>query len=158
MIKTLPELQEVILFLDGDEAGRAATEQLAEKLRTLRRELRISAVVTPQGEDVNSLLTGHEPSIFNHLIQERVMLTNADSPTNPTDDSPPVSTHEGPAPNAPVAPTSQRSATRLDSSNPEKLLYQSDSLQFTVWGGVDLAHLHRLKVNLHVQLVENRSS
>ena len=67
-IENLKDLEEIILFFDGDEAGRKAAEKYQE---TLKNICKISNVETPEREDVNGLLQGHEPSILNHLIEER---------------------------------------------------------------------------------------
>ena len=50
-VKTLAQLEEVILFFDGDEAGQAATEKYAGQIAELRPGVKISRVATPQGED-----------------------------------------------------------------------------------------------------------
>ena len=70
-IKELPQLEEVVFFLDGDTAGREATTKLTEKLLKLRPRLTVTTTETPEGEDANSLLQGHEPEILHHLIKER---------------------------------------------------------------------------------------
>ena len=54
-VKELPELQEVVLALDGDEAGRRATVDVAAKLRALRPGLIVTTLEVPEGEDINGL-------------------------------------------------------------------------------------------------------
>jgi DNA primase len=74
-IKALAELEEIIFFLDGDEAGRKSIEKNAATLKALllprqssgQAPIKISSVNTPEGEDINSLLESHEPAIFTHL-------------------------------------------------------------------------------------------
>ena len=74
-IEKLKELQEIIIFFDGDEAGKKGALRLgsvlAEKLvNQLQKEhLTIKIVKTPENEDINGLLEGHEPEIFNHLLE-----------------------------------------------------------------------------------------
>jgi DNA primase len=71
-IQQLQHLRELILMLNADDAGRAATEKHAATLHQLLPELKISVVHLPDGEDVNSVLQGHEdPAILHHLITER---------------------------------------------------------------------------------------
>ncbi|WP_224994973.1 CHC2 zinc finger domain-containing protein [Cesiribacter sp. SM1] len=70
-IKSLEQLQEVILFLDGDGAGRAAAEKHEQTLQQLFSSLRISQVETPEGEDINSLLEAHAPEVLQHLLESR---------------------------------------------------------------------------------------
>jgi DNA primase len=73
-IKALQHLEEVILFFDGDEAGREGARKLAAKLHELRSDITISQVNTPEGEDVNSLGQSHEKEIFAHLLGSRIVL------------------------------------------------------------------------------------
>src|SRR5690606_24218602 len=70
----LPDLTEIIFFFDGDEAGKAGVEKLAEKLKTETRAI-ISYINTPEGEDINSLLQSHEPAIDAHLLEQRKPLS-----------------------------------------------------------------------------------
>jgi DNA primase len=79
-IKALVELEEIIFFLDGDEAGRKSTQKHAATLKALllprqssgQAPIKISSVNTPEGEDINSLLESHEPAILTHLLNERL--------------------------------------------------------------------------------------
>ena len=74
--KELAELEEIIFFLDGDKAGKEAISKISEKLLQLKPELKITAVETPEGEDINSLIQGHAPEILTHLINERKPFSN----------------------------------------------------------------------------------
>jgi len=138
-VSQLKELQEVILFFDGDEAGKAAIEKTTEKLHQIRPGVSITAVPTPEGEDINSLLQGHEPEIFTHLLNQRKSLK--------------PSTEINQNPGNSINPLQEPGS--LDTSNADKILYQSGELRFTIWGGIDITQLHRLKINLHVQLNGN---
>lgn len=70
-IAELKELKEVILFFDGDEAGNKAEKEIAGELKQINDKLIITAVDTPENEDINSLAQGHEPEIFTHLLDNR---------------------------------------------------------------------------------------
>ena len=70
-IKPLKQLEEIIFFFDGDKAGNEAVIKYAEILRELHPKAKISQVETPQNEDVNSLIIGHEREILIHLINQR---------------------------------------------------------------------------------------
>src|SRR5690606_15003878 len=63
-VSQLKELQEVILFLDGDEAGLKATVEHSKTLNDLLPNVTISQVSCPEDEDVNSLVQSHEPDIL----------------------------------------------------------------------------------------------
>jgi len=73
-IKNLSELQEVVFWFDGDEAGNKAAEKYKSILSELKPGVKISQVLTPESEDVNSLLDGHEPEILTELLQNRQTL------------------------------------------------------------------------------------
>lgn len=76
VIRELKHLEEVILFFDGDEAGREGAKKVTAKLQELRKDITISKVNTPEGEDVNSLAQAHEKEIFIHLLNARTVLTS----------------------------------------------------------------------------------
>jgi DNA primase len=86
VIKDLKNLEEVIIFFDGDEAGREGVKKVFSKVQELRKDIAISQVNTPEGEDVNSLTQSHEKEIFLHLLQSRSLLfsTENKSAANPT--------------------------------------------------------------------------
>jgi DNA primase catalytic core len=70
-IKPLKQLEEIIFFFDGDKAGNEAVTKYAEILREIHPKAKISQVETPQNEDINSLIIGHESEILIHLIEQR---------------------------------------------------------------------------------------
>lgn len=59
------------MFLNGDKAGREWTQKHSETLHELLPSVVISTVATPDDEDINSLIQGHEAEILQHLINER---------------------------------------------------------------------------------------
>src|SRR5690606_30815667 len=70
-IKELQQLDEVIFFFDGDEAGQKAVEKYTETIKQLKPKAKISNIATPEGEDINSLAQGHELEILAHLVEKR---------------------------------------------------------------------------------------
>ena len=72
-IKELKQLEEVIIFFDGDESGREGAKRIADKLRTITNA-KLSMVNCPEGEDVNTLAQSHEKEIFTHLIEKRTVI------------------------------------------------------------------------------------
>ncbi len=70
-IKELKELEEIIFFLNGDEAGKKAVAKYAPMLKVEYEKVKITNVAVPDNEDVNSLLQGHSPEILIHLIETR---------------------------------------------------------------------------------------
>ena len=148
-IKELPELDEVILFFDGDQAGREAISRISEKLLQFKPSLKITAVETPEDEDINSLLQGHDPEILNHLINERKPISNKEKEQGTDTQAPPE-----PEPTGNPA----LSSGRLNTTNPDKITYSENpsgaghGLHFIIWGGIEKDNIHRLKLNLLVQL------
>jgi DNA primase catalytic core len=130
-IKSLKELNEIILFFDGDKAGKEAIPKHAKFLYDLKPEVKISFVETPENEDINSLSQGHDIALFTHLLSERkqfFLLTEKQSDKK-----------------------EKLNTSPLNTTNPNKLIYQTSELRFTIWGGIEKDNLHRLKVNLLVE-------
>ena len=71
----LDKLEEIILFFDGDEAGKSATIKYGKELKTVAN-CPLSTVHCPENEDINSLLQGHDAALLEHLIENRRSITN----------------------------------------------------------------------------------
>jgi DNA primase catalytic core len=132
-IKGLNDLEEIILFFDGDEAGKAAKEKYHKQLKELRQDIKISYVNTPDGEDANSLVQGHEPEILSHLIDSRLLFSSEKEKV-----SKPKSSQRG----------------KLNTDNPELILYETDLLHITILGGIKITGLDRLRVTLKIEKKE----
>ena len=70
-VSQLKELEEIIFFLNGDEAGNKAVAKYAPMFKADYPNVKITHVAVPQNEDVNSLLQGHSAEILVHLIATR---------------------------------------------------------------------------------------
>ena len=128
-IDGLQDLEEIILFLDGDAAGKKATEKYAKDLQRLKPEIIISSVAVPEGEDINSLAVNHEgqeKELLEHLINSQRVDTNKSK-------------------------VEQQPETQLNTENPERIVYKNNSLTGTVWGGIEKENLSRLKISLHIK-------
>lgn len=143
-IQNLEQLQEIILFFDGDQAGVKAVEKYSKELQ-LKQGLIISQVKTPDGEDVNSLLDGHSSEILTELLNNREALTTVKTPSIFSIEVESLDTQIQSDENK-----KERQGT-LDCTNPEKFQYENPELQITVWGGIELDNLTRLRVSLFVQ-------
>ncbi len=143
-IEPLKQLEEVIFFFDGDQAGRAASEKYAGFFHTTYPKLVLSKVETPKGEDVNSLLNGHSPEILTHLLTERstLFLSNEKETQLKEKEARWV---------AASTPSPEPRSGKLDTRNVELLLYTTETLKITVLGGIRISGLDRLKVTLKVQ-------
>jgi DNA primase len=129
-IKELKHLEEIIIFFDGDEAGREGAKRIADKLRAITKA-KLSMVNTPEGEDVNSLSISHEREIFDHLINNRTAfifpsVENKKSAVNP----------------------------QFDSSNPLKLIYRTLFANYYVKGGLR-NEADSMRVSLDIEHPQN---
>lgn len=134
-IKELKQLEEIIIFFDGDEAGREGSKKIADKLHQLRPEIKISFVQTPEGEDVNSLAQSHEPEIFAHLIEKRTAFSFSIEKKK-TEIKPVVN-------------------PQFDSSNPHKLIYRTLSANYYIKGGLR-NESDSMRVSLDIEHPQNK--
>jgi len=137
-ITGLKGLKEVILFFDGDEAGRAATNNIAGELRQIHEKLIITVVVTPENEDVNSLLQGHEPKIFTYLIENRKPFDFAQGMPFLFSIEKEKTTEAMPTLEIPAIRKGLKVA-------PDYLQYETDLLTITLWGGIEIHTVNRLR-------------
>ncbi len=146
-IKRLSNLEEVIFFLDGDEAGHQAIQTYAPLVKAMCTGIKISQVRTPDGEDANSLAQNHpgqESQILNHLIDSRTFLF-----------SPEKSSRTSESPSDENKKTQLSKLSTLDTTNPEYITMQTDQMHFTIIGGIGLYPLDRMKVTLKIQKADS---
>jgi len=173
-IKELKQLQEIILFFDGDAAGEKAAEKYANELCKDNTYI-VSKVETPENEDINSLLQGHEAEILSHLLENRKLLfsneTSIENKSNEQNKKPFILNNqpnlknklpfeEATEPNKenPIPKLSQSQIPTLITKNPELLLYKTEDLKITVLGGIRISGLDRLKVTLKIEKILSSSS
>jgi DNA primase len=126
-------LQDIVLFFDGDTAGRNATDKYAKELHELLPKVTISKVDTPDDEDINSLTISHEPEILEHLIRERITLFGKET----------FFLNE--------------EKNNLDVSNPDYLTLINGVLKVTVLGGINLLTADKLKVTLRLERTDKQN-
>ncbi|SEB12657.1 Toprim-like, partial [Chitinophaga terrae (ex Kim and Jung 2007)] len=126
-IKVLPSLQEIIFAFDGDQAGEKAVAKYASQLRELLPGVSISRLQLPSGEDINSLHVSHEGDVLLHLLATRIPLASSETAVPP-----PIS-----------------ASPQLDSSHPQKLVYDTTVVSYCVQGGISKG-LDSMKVTLLV--------
>ncbi len=161
-IKGLEQLEEVIFFFDGDEAGRKAIEKYSETIKQLKPSVTITSINTPEGEDINSLAQGHELGILPHLIEKRndprfifsfekkktvqleITEDKIERPAPKANTTKPIAA----APELPQVPIGKVS---MDTANPERIVFETESLHITIWGGIEKENLSRLRISLHIQ-------
>lgn len=133
-IASLPQLEEIILMLNADEAGEAATQKHAHTLHALLPQVRITHTHLPAGEDVNSLLQGHDAKLLIDLVEQRTEFLFS------------IENKKSELPEIPA-----QSLAKLDTRNTELLIYDNCQLRIEIWGGIKITGLDRMKVTLKVQ-------
>ncbi|MDD4275323.1 MAG: CHC2 zinc finger domain-containing protein, partial [Desulfobacter postgatei] len=145
-IRQLTQLHEIILFLDGDEAGRKSTEKHFEPLHNLLPETSISYVETPQDEDVNSLYVKYDREAILQLLGERNYLFSIEKQQEP------IEKEKEEKPRLPEQPATSQS--RLNITNPEYITFEAYGLLFVLLGGLNLHQLDRMRVTLKISVLE----
>jgi DNA primase len=150
-ITSLSGLEEIILLLNGDDPGRAATTKHAATLQAGRPDVTVSSVSLPEGEDVNSLLQTH-PDTFTTLIGDLIDGRKIFLSSDKKEQQHPAASLTIPAPMpAPAAVTAPANDTaQLDSTNPYKLRYTTPTASYYVQGGVSKV-LDSLRVTLVIE-------
>jgi DNA primase len=146
-IRQLTELKELVLFLDGDEAGRKATEKHFETLHNLFPETSISYVEAPEGEDINSLYVKYDQDAILQLLDERVFLFSIEKEKEETPRLPLQNAVPTPSP-------SGKAGMGLVTTNPEYITFEAYGLLFVLLGGLNLHQLDRMRVTLKISVLE----
>jgi len=148
-ITALPHLEEIIFFLNGDEAGREAEKKhrvtLLKLCEQLQRNISISQVETPEGEDINSLWQSYEnPAVFTELLTKKSLSSS-------------IEKKERPQENATESSIQQLSlnfkTNALQVIHPYKFSYKGQGAQYIVMGGLR-KELDSLKITLAVETLE----
>ncbi len=142
-IQQLEELKEIILFFDGDEAGKAANEKHGKYLQELLPQAKIYVVETLKGEDINSLAMGHESSLFTQLLKDRVLFTSVEKSFTEEQD-------QGNTPQVVQEPSG------LNTSNPNKITYITETAAYYIKGGIR-KDLDSLKVTLVIEHLNTKA-
>ncbi|QMU63538.1 MAG: hypothetical protein GKR88_04100 [Flavobacteriaceae bacterium] len=123
----LQELQEIILWFDGDQAGVNATNKYALELREKHPGVQTSKVPVLEGEDINSLLDSHSSEIFTNFFNQRkpALIPNKLTP---------------------------KSSLKIEL---HQSIYQDEHLKVQVLGKLDHKNLGALKVTLVVHNKHN---
>jgi DNA primase len=164
-IRELEQLEEVIFFFDGDEAGQKAVEKYTEQIKQLKPNVKVTSISTPEGEDINSLAQGHDIGILAHLIEKRsdprfvfsFEKKKVEPPPQPmleekTEKPAPAKKIDAPKPEIQEQPIiSTPLNTVLDTENPERIVFETEALHITIWGGIEKENLSRLRISVHVR-------
>ncbi len=152
-IKELKDLEEIIFFFDGDEAGRTGANARAGELREIIAGIKISYVETPEGEDINSLSTGHEPGIFTELLNNRKPFDPAQGkPFSFSTESSSGEKEKTAAGQQPISTiqTPRMVSQQLNTTNPYKITYATETAIYHIKGGIPKA-MDSLKITLEIE-------
>lgn len=158
-LQSLPHLKEIIMFLNGDEAGREWTGKHSETLQGLLPKITISTVNTPDEEDINSLIQGHEAEILQHLINERQILFSSLEKEKPApeigfaDSLTPIKNNNDSQQT--VEPPIITTVGKLNTSNADYISFVYENLLFSIVGGIALYPLDKLKITLKIQVAKS---
>jgi DNA primase catalytic core len=175
-IKGLTKLEEIIFFFDGDRAGIEAVERYSKELMKEYPTLKLTVVTTPEGEDINSLLQGHDANIFTHLLENRSPLFSSTEKGSIEEkkgeekqqqgevkDEVHIETH-GSASGCSASKdslskehtsqcvTSLNNTTlnKLNTHNPDYITFTTEELQSIILGGINLGQIDRLRTTIKI--------
>jgi DNA primase len=147
-IKSLENLMEIILFFDGDKAGKEGVKKNVEIIKSIQPKVKISFVETPEGEDINSLSVGHslprqggEKEIFTHLLESRkeieASLFSSEKGSNES------SIEKKKA-------IESKETAPINTTNPNKITYATSTAQYQILGGLR-KDLDSMRVSLTIR-------
>jgi len=135
-IRELQHLEEIVFFFDGDKPAEDAIGRYEQELTELLPGIKLTKVDTPEGEDVNSLVQGHDAEILTHLIESRKELFLLTEEVEPEED-PEVKPDPDPT-------------GILNTTNPEYITFTTEELRIIILGGINLQQLDRLRMTLKI--------
>lgn len=161
-IRNLQQLEEIIFFLNGDEAGNKAVAKYVPMFKAAYPNIKITNVAVPQNEDVNSLLQGHSPEILIHLIDTRKETEFIFSPDSNRDEKSIEkenqqatlfieTAQDETTTNTATQPTTETNTTGLNTNNPYNLKYQGNEAQYQI-KGFRVEQMDSLKITLQIQI------
>ena len=129
----IKNLEEIIFFLDGDDAGRKATAKYSKEIYRILPDVKISMVNTPEDEDVNSIVQKGEFYLKNLINNRSSISIESRFIKN-------IETEE--------KANEIIKTGHLDTRNSEYLQYIEKNIQTTIVGSINLFPVDRLKVTL----------
>jgi energy-coupling factor transporter ATP-binding protein EcfA2 len=148
-IQQLPQLEEIILFFDGDEAGREANEKHGQFLQELLPNITISTVETLEDEDINSIAQGHETEIFTQLLKERKpFLFSSDIKLVPMVGE--IENNQKTTEKEKMQPVVAELSSQLNTTNANNIRYTTETAHYQIKGGIR-KDLDSLKVTLVIE-------
>ena len=158
-IAKLKELEEIIFFLNGDQAGIKAVEKYAPMLKADYPSVTISNVQVPENEDVNSLIQGHSSDILEHLVNTRKeynFLFSAERLRRQENETTEKIPDEKEKPTEEKTELTEKKEKPqqigLDTNNPYNLKYQGNEANYQI-KGFKINQLDSLKITLQIERI-----
>ncbi len=144
-VSQLPNLQEVIFFFDGDQAGQQGAAKYNEELA--KQGIKTSIVCTPPNEDVNSLCVNYGKDAILQLIEERILSTGSLIQKHTSSSIEKSSNEEK------EVQTQNFASQLLNTDTPNKIIYQTQTARYIIKGSLPKT-FDRMVVSLDVQCLE----
>ncbi|ALO13871.1 DNA primase [Salinivirga cyanobacteriivorans] len=150
-ISQLSNLEEIIFFFDGDQAGKEAARKYSEELIKDKACL-VSTVPTPDGEDINSLFVNYGKEAILQLIEERqpVVQTHYHTPPKTAINDVQTHCHASPKKAATTNVQTQCIASPLKTNIPNKIIFTTQTARYIIKGSLPKT-FDRMLVSLDVQ-------
>lgn len=146
-IKELEHLEDIIFFFDGDKPAEEAIGRYEQELTELIPGIKITKVDTPKGEDINSLVQGHDVEILTHLIESRKELFLLTEPGAPAGSSSSTANNDQNTDIDTEQPNPEPTGM-LNTTNAEYITFTTEDLRIIILGGINLQQLDRLRMTL----------
>jgi DNA primase len=151
-ITELKQLNEIVFAFDNDEAGNKAAAKYKEELQALLPGITISKIVLPC-KDVNETLTAHNEEVFTQLLDQRSTDFLPPTPEGEQQEAKLFLSTEIPVEKKKQSFNNTPSGDGgLDTANPHKIIYRTDTANYYVQGGLPKTNEH-LKITL---VIENK--
>jgi len=158
-IQSLTQLAEIIFWLNADQPGAVAASKHASVCKELLPHLRLSCVRMPAGEDINSMAQAHDNTgVFIDLLEQRTAdfsfsMEKENNNASEQQEKAKLFIERG-APKHTVQSVPSTPAGELDSTNPYKMRYERDTVNYYIQGG-----LPKTTDNMKIMLViEDKAS
>ena len=146
-IAELQELEEIIIFFDGDESGWEGAQRVTGQIKAINSNLKITNIEAPQGEDVNSLAQNHtdkQEDLFTHLLNQRKLFSFSNENTSDEKEKSPV----GSGTSGSFHPVQ----TSFDTGNPYRIIFNTVTATYYIKGGLR-KELDNMRVSLVIEPV-----
>lgn len=161
-LQRIEELEEIVLFFDGDQSGKEANLKHGKYLKSLFTETKIRIVQTPDGTDINELAQAHKPEIFTDLINKAdIFFFSEEKEENEPKQEQSIEKKKSPNVLTPARPLGGSQnlnvpTYKLDTSHKYNLKYNTDTARYEIKGGIAKNGLDRLVISLHIINPETR--